>query len=310
MRSLLKKTIFITGGSGLLAVNWAVQARDEYNVILGLHNKEINMDGVKCAFVDLESKKSLLKYLDVVKPDLVIHTAGLTNIEICEKEPELAKKVNVELAVNVCEICKKLCVPMVHISTDNIFPGTESLVRESHTISPVNVYGKTKAEAETRILEAYSDVLVVRTNFYGWGPLYRPSFSDMIISALQNEQTITLFEDVFYTPILISKLSAAVHELLNINERGVFHIVGDERLSKLEFGYKIAKQFKLDQKLIHVGKLADIPNLTKRPFDMSLSNKKTCKALGKKIGSVNEQLATLFNQDNTEVNITSERTSK
>jgi dTDP-4-dehydrorhamnose reductase len=302
--------VIITGGAGLLGLNWGYYLPDRYTPVLGLHSRQIRPKGIDAQSLSLDSTERFLADIDGLDPALVIHAAGLTSIERCEKDPALARYVNVELTRHVCEACKKLQIPMVHISTDNLFDGTTPMVDESHTVNPVNMYGKTKANAEQEILSSYSDVIIVRTNFYGSGPVYKPSFSDTIIGTLRKGGTLSLFEDVYYTPILMSDLIHATHDLLDQGYRGVFHIVGDERLSKLEFGYKIAKQFKLDQKLIHVGKLADIPNLTKRPFDMSLSNKKTCKALGKKIGSVNEQLATLSNQDNTEVNITLKRSSK
>jgi len=290
-------SIVITGGSGLLALNWAFAKRSSSNVLLGLHNKSASISGVISKNIDLNSKVNFLKCLDEFKPEFVIHTAGLTNIDICEQDPGLAKKVNVDLAVNVCQACKSLGIPMVQISTDNLFSGNESLVDELHPVNPVNIYGATKAEAEARILDIMDDVLILRTNFYGWGPVYKPSFSDMIINELRKENPITLFTDVFYTPILIAELVGATENLLNLDARGIFNVVGDERLSKFEFGIKLAKKFNLNSNLIRAGKLKDRKDLANRPFDMSLSNQKTCKFIGRNIGNVDSHLSNLQQQE-------------
>ena len=106
-----------------------------------------------------------------------------------------------------------------------------------------------------------------------------------------------LFHDVFYTPILIETLVNTVHDLLNKKVSGIFHVAGDERISKFEFGLEIAKLFNLDTRLIKKTKLQDQRKLTCRPKDMSLSNQKVTKVLGRKLGGVKEQLLRLQEQE-------------
>ena len=137
----------------------------------------------------------------------------------------------------------------------------------------------------------------MRTNFYGWGPSYRRSFSDVIIDALRSGHELTLFDDVFYTPILIEAATNAVHELIAAKASGIFHIVGDDRISKYGFGLEIAREFGLDIGLIKHGLLADQVSLVQRPHDMSLSNKKICKLLGRKLGGVSQHIVRLHQQE-------------
>ena len=80
---------------------------------------------------------------------------------------------------------------------------------------------KTKAESEITVLENHKEALIIRTNFYGWGLSYRKSFSDMIIGELRKGKRIKLFEDVFYTPILIDTLVKIVHSMINLREYGI-----------------------------------------------------------------------------------------
>ena len=293
----MKRTILITGGSGLLALNWALAIRDRYSVTLGLHERDISLAGIETRRIDLESVDHLVRAFETVQPQIVIHTAGLANVEACEAKPDLAQHINVDLAANVAQACAKLGLPLVHISTDHLFSGEAPLVDETHPTAPKNVYGRTKAEAEFRVLAAHAQILVMRTNFYGWGPSYRRSFSDVVIQALRSGNELTLFKDVFYTPILIETVAQAVHDLVNLKAGGIFHVVGDERISKYEFGVKIAGEFNLDSSLIKPGFLAAQPGLVRRPHDMSLSNQKTCNLLGRKLGGVDEHIARLHQQE-------------
>lgn len=293
----MKKIALITGGSGLLALNWALAIREHYAVILGLHERNISLAGVETRQIDLESADHLARAFEMVQPHIVIHTAGLTSIEKCETNPDLAQHINVELAANVAQACAKFALPLIHISSDHLFSGEVSLVDETHPTAPRNIYGRTKAEAESRVLEAHPQALVIRTNFYGWGPSYRHSFSDVVIEALRSSNELTLFRDVYYTPILIEAAAQTAHDLINLKASGIFHVVGDERISKYEFGVKVAEQFNFESSIINPGLLANQISLVQRPHDMSLSNQKTHNLLGRKLGGVAEHIARLYQQE-------------
>lgn len=293
----MKLKIFFTGGTGLLATNWALAMRDHCSVTLGLHTRNILINGIEIQEIDLESENNIERIFDVVKPQIVIHTVGLTSVEKCEADPDLAKHVNVVLAANVARVCAKKEIMLVHISTDHLFTGGTPLVGETCPVEPVNMYGRTKAESEVRVLDAHPMALVIRTNFYGWGTSYRRSFSDVIIDSLRTNKEITLFKDVFYTPTIVETVTLAVQELINLKASGIFHVVGDERISKYEFGLKLSQEFHLDDNLIKPGYISDNLSLVQRPYDMSLSNEKACNFLGRKLGSIGEHVARLHQQE-------------
>jgi len=289
--------MLITGGSGRLALNWALAMRERHAVTLALHARHVSLSGVQTRSIRLEEVDSISAVFDELRPDLVVHTAGMTGVEECEANPELARKANVEIAQNIASVCSRLGLQMVHISTDHLFTGENPRVEEGHPVAPQNVYARTKAEAETRILETYPDALVVRTNFYGWGPSYRKSFSDVIVTALRRGERLTLFQDVFYTPILIEALVESAHELVKREISGIINIVGDERISKHQFGLKVAEHFQLEPGLVTGENFADRSNLVQRPRDLSLSNRKACDLLGRSLGGVDKQLQRLYEQE-------------
>ncbi len=289
--------ILITGGSGLLAINWAQAISKHCNLTLGLHNREISLTRTSTKKINLESIDDLMRVFGEVGCQVVVHTAGLASVEQCESNPTIAHHINVTLASNVAKACKRLGIKLVHISTDHLFSGQEPLVSENHPPAPKNVYGKTKAEAENRVFDSNPEALVIRTNFYGWGTTYRQSFSDMVIKGLRSNKEIMLFRDVFYTPILIEQAAKVVQDLINLKVSGIFHVVCDDRISKYEFGLRVAEEFGLDSSKIIPSLLANQLTLTRRPFDMSLSNSKVQNLLGRPLGGIQEQIATLRQQE-------------
>ncbi len=293
----MKKKYLIVGGSGLLGVNWAIQKRDAYDIFIGLNKRVVDIKGVSAFSIDFADQKSILHSISELQPDVVINAAGLTSVEICENFPQQAFNANVEIARKVSFAANYIGAKVVQISTDHLYTGNIFSVDEQITPQPVNQYGITKWKAEQAVLEASPRALVIRTNFYGWGPNYRPSFSDQIISHLRNGKIVRLFEDVYYSPILISVLVDTIHALIDRDAAGLFNVVGDERISKYAFGKKLADIFSLDSSLILQDTLSNRRDLVRRPLDMSLSNSKVINFLGKAIGNIEAHLNQLKEQE-------------
>jgi dTDP-4-dehydrorhamnose reductase len=293
----MKNSLLITGGTGLLGRNWAATMRDRFAVVLGTHEREVRVAGAASRRVDLASCDDIWRAIDDTRASALIHAAGMTSVEACERNPALARHVNVELSRNVAHACSSAGIPLVHISTDHLFSSSRRLVSETEPVAPMNVYALTKADAEVAVQQAHPAALVIRTNFFGWGPPYRPSFSDVIVAAVRSRTPSTLFGDVFFTPILMENLVHAVHDLIGLRAAGVFNVVGDERISKYEFGRKIAASLQLDDAVLSSGRIEDRRDLVKRPREMSLSNEKLRQTLGRHMGDIDEQLQRLFLQE-------------
>ena len=282
--------VLITGGTGLLGLNWAASIKNTYDVVLGIHQRAVQLPSIATQLLSLESDDSFLENLDLIQPDYVIHAAGLASVDLCEEKPDLAFHVNVQVAENVARACALRGIQLAHISTDHLFRGDRPLLDEEASVEPINTYGKTKAEAEMRVQDVYPEALVIRTNFYGWGPSYRKSFSDWVLNSLQMNHPITLFNDVFYTPIYTGRLVQIVHQLFGRFAKGIFNVVGDERVSKYDFAIALASIFGLHKNLISVGSVHSKHNRVLRPQDMSLSNKKVTNELNINVGGIKEHL--------------------
>jgi dTDP-4-dehydrorhamnose reductase len=294
---MTKKNILITGGSGLLALNWAALIRDTWNVTLVTHRRGVQLVGVKTCVLDFDDPSQLAAQFEQHAPDLVVHTAGLTSVDQCERFPELAHHSNALLALHVAQAAVAYGAALIHISTDHLFAGTRSMYQESEPVHPLNAYGSTKAIAESWVQEAHPDALLIRTNFFGWGHEYRQSFSDWIIDNLRSNKRLRLFDNVYFTPILADSVALNAHAMLDKGATGIYHVVGDERLSKYEFALKLAAHFNLRADLIDRDQLVMAEFLAERPRDMSLDNSKTRLLLGRGLGNVDDFLESLRAQE-------------
>lgn len=291
------KRVLITGGTGLLALNWACSIRDQWDVILGLHYHDVDLARTRSQHLNLEAPEDLSKQIANLAPDLIVHTVGMTNVDECEKNYDGALHTNASVAVNVAMVAKVLNIPLIHISTDQLFRGDRSFYTETDPVEPINTYGITKVFAETKILEVNPKALIIRTNFFGWGHSQRQSFTDWLIYSLRAGQYLDLFEDVYFTPILADTLALASHDLLDKGISGVVNVVGDERVSKYQFAQILCKAFDLPSFHIRYAKMSNSDFLANRPLDMSLDNAQLSKILGRNMGCVSDFLYKLRNQE-------------
>src|SRR3990172_2116970 len=178
LRARQAMKLFVSGVSGLLGMNLALQARDRFQISGCYYAHPVILEGVQTLKLDLISLSSLEQALLEVGADVVIHTGGLTNVEECEANPQLAYRLNVEATRNVAKVTNTLGAKLVHISTDHGFDGTAPWKTEDDVPAPLNIYARTKREAEEVVLEECRNSLIIRTNFFGWGTPARASFSE------------------------------------------------------------------------------------------------------------------------------------
>ena len=167
---------------------------------------------------------------------------------------------------------------LVFISITHFIRQTKNYLKESYLTHPLNVYAITKKKSEEIIINNLRNFLIIRTNFFGWGPKYRKSFSDIIIENLEKNKKIELFNDVYFNPVNVRYLCIVINKLIQKNSTGIFNVTSNKAISKYRFGILLCKEFNFDKKLIKSIKLVD-KKITKRPNFMSLSNKKLIRTL-------------------------------
>lgn len=285
--------LFISGISGLLGLNAAMRLRERYHVSGAYRSHPVVLDGVDAVSQDLLDAEGLLAVCRRVRPDVVIHTAGLTSVDGCERDPEMARRLHEDATRHMLAAAAAVGAGFIHISTDHLFSGAEPLLDENAPPVPLNVYARTKLAAEHLVAGASLDALIVRTNFYGWGTSQRSSLTDWILQALRAGKPREMFTDVFFTPIQINDLVDDLVELWDRGLRGVVNVVGGERLSKFDFGVHVADQFGFDRRLIVPRSVERFPFAAPRPRDMSLASGRAAAALGRPMPDAPAGLARL-----------------
>ena len=269
--------IFVTGGSGLLGYRIAELALEKgYEVYSGYcHNKPLAGEAVK---IDLSDPASAFEVTREVKPDVVMHTAALTDVDRCEKDKELAFKINVEGTKAIAEAARKLNAFLIYVSTDYVFDGNKGMYRENDETSPVNYYGYTKL-----LGERYCDCIARTCVIYGAKPASgKVNFVLWLIDKLRNGEKVRIITDQYITPTLNTNLARMMLEIAEKELKGVFHLAGATRVSRFEFAEAVADVFDLDKTLITPSKMDELNWIAKRPKDSSLDTSKAAGMLEEK----------------------------
>ncbi len=241
--------ILITGGSGLLGSNMARLAVSSFDVYATYNTHKVALKDVHFFHADLTQKEDINK-IKQIKPDVIVHCAALTNIDFCEEHPSAAHVNNVLASSSLAEAAKEIKAYMIYISTDCVFDGEKGDYREDDLTNPINVYGKTKLEAERKVMSIHPSSCVVRTNIFGWNKLNKFSLAEWMIDKLAQGKELPGFKDVTFSPILVNDLTEILFKLYEKKYVGILHVGGSDACSKLEFAYMIADIFGYDRKHI------------------------------------------------------------
>jgi dTDP-4-dehydrorhamnose reductase len=243
-------------------------------------------------FLDITKISSIEKVVLKYKPDFIINSAALTQIDNIENDSDKAFAVNAQGAQNVAQVANKNKIKFIHISTDSIFNGNVGMYDENATPNPLNEYAKSKKLGEDLVMEIADKPIIVRTNFYGFHEGEKFLFNWMLQNFRDGKKFIG-FDDVIFNPLEIKNLSEMLVELLHLDFFGIIHLSSNETMSKYEFGLKIAKVLELNANLITKGSLEQSKFIAKRPLNTSLSNQKAKKILKTKFLNFENWLETI-----------------
>lgn len=266
------KKIIVSGGTGFFGINWYLKTHKKYNNYL-IENKVKFKSRIKSAIkINLNQQSSLEKSILKIKPEIFIHAAAKTNLDLSKKNCLKEKKKQIKISKNILEICKKYQIFLIFISSDQLYSGKKKIYNEKDKVQPLNWYAKYKINSEKLILK-YKRSTIIRTNFFGWAPCKRKSFSDFIIFNV-NKKKIRLYDNIYFTPIFVNNLISSIEKIIDKRIYGLFNISGNEKINKYQFGIRLANIFRLNKKNIYKSEYTQEKIKIIRPYNMSLSNKK------------------------------------
>jgi len=283
------KKLYITGMAGMLGINLAYCLKDRYQIIGADRVALKAMAGVTVQQYDLTDLALLEHHLAAASPDILIHTAAAVNVDVCEDDPQFARRINADLTHNLAVVCDRLGIRMIYISTDAVFDGeSNKLYRETDLTAPVNVYGQTKLEGEHAV--AAHGGLILRTNIYGYNCQDKRSFGEMILYGLQSGETLRMFDDIRFSPILVTDLAEIIHLCIVSDLTGLYHACGTGSISKYDFGCAFKDIFGLQSGSIVRSQSSQHNFRARRSHNMGMDNTKLRTALGIDIPSLLESI--------------------
>jgi dTDP-4-dehydrorhamnose reductase len=259
-----KSLTWITGSGGLIG-NYLLRAATELAPAR-------HVVGLTRGTLDLTDEIEVLKRFRREQPDLIIHCAALARSPDCQRNPSLARQVNVQVTRLLADLAAG--IDFVFFTTDLAFDGTKGWYKESDPVNPLSVYAETKVMAEQRILRNPRH-LVIRTSLNGGISLTgNRAFNEELRRAWESRKTSRLFIDEFRSPIPAIETARITWRLVDHCASGLFHVAGKERLSRWEIGELLARRWPELNPKIERASIKDYEGAPRSP-DTSLDSSKT-----------------------------------
>lgn len=275
--------LLITGASGLFGSKLAELALTKDHEVYSSYNQHFPQWGTPIK-MDLLDNNACKKAFERIKPEIVVHSAALTNLDLCEKNRELAWKVNVEGTKKILNLCKRHSAFLIFISTDYVFDGNKGFYSEKDEPFPINYYGYTKLKAEEIIKGSLEEYCIIRTSvIFGSRPATgKINFALWVLESLEQNRKIEIVTDQINSPTLNTSLASMTLEVAERQLTEVLHLAGATPISRYEFARLLAQEFNLNQELIRPTTSDKINWIAKRPKNTSLNVTKALNLLKNK----------------------------
>lgn len=239
--------------------------------------------------LDITKEKEVKSLFEKNRPDVVINSAAIADVDLCEKEKKSAELINGSSVEWLASAANEIGAKFVQISTDYIFDGETGNYKEGDKPNPINEYGKSKLIGEINALKYNSIVLRVEMPYGINLSKNKNVFFESVIKNLRNDKPVNAAVDQIISPTYVEDVAPAIKSLVESNSTGIFHLASKEKLSRYEFSILIANAFDLDQSNIKKVKLDDFKLAARRPKKTFLNTEKISKLF--KINRVEENFA-------------------
>nr|WP_295930786.1 SDR family oxidoreductase [uncultured Dyadobacter sp.] len=296
------KKILITGSNGLLGqklvelliskphIDTIATARGE--------NRLPFKQGYQYLEMDITDPLAVENVLGTTLPDVVIHTAAMTNVDQCEMEKEACWQLNVNAVETLVRVCGKHNIFLEHVSTDFVFDGTSGPYREEDAPNPVSFYGWSKYAAEKAVISSGIRWAIARTVLV-YGIAHDMSRSNIILwvkKSLEEGKAIQVVTDQFRTPTLAEDLANGCYLIADDQATGIFHLSGKDFLTPYEMALMAADYFGLDASLISPTDASAFTQPARRPPRTGFDLTKSRNVLGYEPHTFREGIALLAKQ--------------
>ncbi len=296
------KRILVTGSNGLLGQKLTELYLKNSEVELIATGRGADRYPIKGGYtyetMNIENAQEVMRVVEHYKPDCIIHTAAMTNVDECELNHDGCVSQNIEAVRYVVNAANKVNAHLIHLSTDFIFDGTAGPYKEDALPNPLSFYGESKLKAEEIIKENCKNWAMARTVLV-YGLVADMSRSNIVLwakGALESGKSINVVSDQFRTPTLAEDLANGCALIAERKASGIFNISGRDFMSVFDLVYRVADFWKLDKSLLNISTSEGIKQPAKRPPITGFRIDKAVRELGYNPRSFEEGLAILNEQ--------------
>jgi dTDP-4-dehydrorhamnose reductase len=267
--------ILVTGGNGLLGTKVIEQSLTRDGIEIISTSRDVCQNGYLGSFLfgqlDITDADAVSCVLREHHPDVVIHTAAMTNVDGCETSRDEAWRINVDGTENVARACRAIGARLVHLSTEYVYDGTAGPYRETDPVNPLGWYARTKWESEERVRACVDNAAIGRTTIIvGQAPHVRPNFVLWLVHQLRSHQQAKIVVDQIGSPTLAENLAEMVLALALSEVQGVYHTAGATVIGRYDYARLIADVFGLDADMLVPITTAQLNQPAPRPLKAGL----------------------------------------
>ncbi|MEQ9120340.1 NAD(P)-dependent oxidoreductase [Fulvivirga sp.] len=293
--------ILITGSNGLLGQKLIKLLCDEEVEVIATSrgsNRLPNDGQYQYESLDIVNQQQVLDVVSKYKPDVIINTAAMTNVDQCETEKEACWELNVNAVKYLIEACEVTGTHLLHISTDFIFDGSHGPLTEEEAPNPISYYGESKLAAEKLVIESKIKWSIARTVLV-YGIAHDMSRSNIVLwvkNSLEAGKAINVVNDQWRTPTLAEDLAMGCYLIASQSATGIYNISGEELMTPYDIAIKTAEYFQLNKSLISETDGSKFSQPAKRPPKTGFIIDKAKTKLGYSPKSFEEGLRVLASQ--------------
>lgn len=279
----------VTGSAGLVGRQVVKDLCKSYTDVYSCYHSSKPEAGTLTP-LDLASQESIIKAVETIKPDVIIHLAAMTNVDQCETEKEMAQKINARSTAILSDQAKRHGAFLVYVSTDYVFDGKTGMKKESDKTNPVDYYGQSKLDGENAVQDIASSWCIARTSTPYGIHSKKKSFPLFIAENLQAKTPLDIVTDQYTSPTYVPNLCRMLIEVSSRKLQGVFHLAGATRISRYDMAVMVAEKLGLDKSLLRPTNISSMNWTAQRPKDSSLDVSKASSVLKEKPVTVQQGL--------------------
>lgn len=266
-----EKRVLVTGSNGLLGQ----KLTNIYAGLAGIHymatatgeNRHPLKEGYKYRQMDITDRIQVMEVINEFRPDCIIHTAAMTNVDTCEIDHQGCDLLNVTAVEYMVEAANAVNAHLIHISTDFIFDGTAGPYSETDSPNPLSYYGHSKLKSEQIVQQNAKSWAILRTVLV-YGLVHDMSRTNIVLwakSALEEKRKISVVDDQFRTPTLAEDLAIGCRLAEQKSAQGIFNISGKDLMSIYELVERVAQRYHLNMDQVSRVKSDTLNQPAKRP---------------------------------------------